>query len=62
MKSFNDKKGYGLITPDAGGDELFVSFDAIVGSGRARLFEGQRVTFEVEVGQKGSQATGVLSE
>ncbi|PYH46740.1 cold-shock protein [Aspergillus saccharolyticus JOP 1030-1] len=61
VKWFNDEKGYGFITPDNGPD-LFVHFRAIEGSGFRALKEGQKVTFEVVQGQKGSQAEKVRVE
>ena len=59
VKWFNDDKGYGFITPDGGGEDLFVHFSAIAGSGFKTLDEGAKVSFEVTQGQKGPQATDV---
>lgn len=56
VKWFNAEKGYGFITPDGGGQDLFVHFSAIQSSGYRSLDEGQTVTFEVTQGQKGPQA------
>ena len=56
VKWFNADKGYGFITPDDGGNDLFVHFTAIQSSGYRSLEEGQRVEFEVTQGQKGPQA------
>ncbi len=56
VKWFNADKGYGFITPDGGGNDLFVHFTAIQSSGYRSLEEGQRVEFEVTQGQKGPQA------
>lgn len=57
VKWFNDVKGFGFITPDEGGEELFAHFSAIEMKGFKSLKEGQRVTFEVVEGPKGKQAT-----
>ena len=59
VKWFNDEKGYGFITPDEAGEDLFVHFSAIAGSGFKSLDEGAKVSFEVTQGQKGPQATDV---
>jgi len=59
VKWFNDEKGFGFITPDDGGDDLFVHFKAIQGSGFRSLKEGQKVTYEAVKGQKGMQAENV---
>jgi CspA family cold shock protein len=56
VKWFNDEKGYGFISQEDGGADVFVHFRAINGSGRLSLAEGQAVTFEVVDGQKGPQA------
>jgi len=58
VKWFNEKKGYGFISTDEGQD-VFVHFSSILGSGFKTLYEGQRVRFEVEQGQKGPQAINV---
>ncbi len=60
VKWFNAEKGYGFITPDGGGADLFVHFSAIQSSGYRTLEEGQTVTFEVTQGQKGPQASEVV--
>jgi cold shock protein len=60
VKWFNDSKGYGFITPDEGGEDLFVHFSAIEGSGFKTLAEGAKVEFQVTQGQKGPQATNVI--
>ncbi|MBP2369679.1 cold-shock protein [Pseudonocardia parietis] len=60
VKWFNAEKGYGFITPDGGGQDLFVHFSAIQSSGYRSLDEGQAVTFEVTQGQKGPQADQVV--
>lgn len=59
VKWFNAEKGYGFITPDDGGKDLFVHYSAIGGSGYRQLAEGQRVSFESEQGSKGPQAKSV---
>ena len=60
VKWFNDKKGYGFITQDNGGDDLFVHFSDIMGEGFKSLAEGDRVEFNVEMGQKGPIAKNVF--
>ena len=59
VKWFNAEKGYGFITPDAGGADLFVHFSAIQADGYRSLEEGQQVEFEVGQGSKGPQADQV---
>jgi CspA family cold shock protein len=59
VKWFSNEKGYGFITPDESGEDLFVHFSAIAGSGFKTLEEGAKVSFEVTQGQKGPQATDV---
>lgn len=59
VKWFNDEKGFGFITPDDGGDDLFVHFKAIKSEGFKTLKEGQKVTYEAVKGQKGMQAENV---
>ncbi|MGX7329874.1 cold-shock protein [Enterococcus bulliens] len=59
VKWFNSEKGFGFIT-DADGNDVFVHFSAIQGEGFKTLEEGQAVTFDVEDGQRGPQATNVV--
>jgi CspA family cold shock protein len=59
VKWFNQEKGYGFITPDEGGDDVFVHYSGIVGEGFRSLEEGDRVSFEVTRGKKGLQAENV---
>jgi CspA family cold shock protein len=58
VKWFNEKKGYGFISMDEGQD-VFVHYSSILGTGFKSLYEGQRVRFEVEQGEKGPQAVNV---
>lgn len=62
VKWFNEAKGFGFITPSDGSADVFVHFSAIVGDGFRTLSEGQAVTYEVEKGPKGLQATQVKVE
>ncbi|MDZ4261938.1 MULTISPECIES: cold-shock protein [Pseudomonas] len=62
VKWFNDEKGFGFITPDSGGAELFVHFKAIESDGFKSLKEGQAVSYVSEKGQKGQQAAQVRTE
>ena len=59
VKWFNSEKGFGFITPDGGGKDLFAHFSAIEGSGYKSLEENQRVSFVSAEGQKGPQATEI---
>jgi CspA family cold shock protein len=59
VKWFNDAKGFGFITPDEGGEDLFAHFSAIQSNGFKTLKENQRVTFEVTTGPKGKQASNI---
>jgi CspA family cold shock protein len=58
VKWFNDAKGFGFITPESG-EDVFVHFRAIQGSGFKSLAEGQKVSFELVKGPKGLQADAV---
>ena len=62
VKWFNDAKGFGFITPDGGGEDLFAHFSAIQANGFKSLKEGQKVTFEVTQGQKGKQASNIQAD
>jgi CspA family cold shock protein len=59
VKWFNDAKGFGFITPDDGGADLFAHFSEIQSSGFKSLAEGQKVSFEVTQGKKGMQASSI---
>jgi CspA family cold shock protein len=63
VKWFNDSKGFGFITPDNGGADLFAHFSAIVSDGGYKsLRENQRVTFDVTTGPKGELASNIKPE
>ncbi len=59
VKWFNDAKGYGFITPEGGGKDLFVHYSGIAGNGFKSLAEGQRVSYEEQDGPKGPSAHNV---
>ena len=59
VKWFNDAKGFGFISPDGGGDDLFAHFSAIQGKGFRTLKEGQKVVFDITTGPKGKQASNI---
>ena len=61
VKWFNDAKGFGFITQDNGGADVFVHFSALSGSGFKSLAEGQKVSYEVTDGPKGPQAANVVA-
>ena len=61
VKWFNDSKGFGFITPDDGGKDLFVHFSAIQSNGFKTLEENQKVSYDVTSGPKGEQATNIQS-
>ena len=62
VKWFNDANGFGFITPDGGGEDLFAHFSAINAAGFKSLAENQRVTFDVVNGPKGKQAANIQPE
>jgi CspA family cold shock protein len=59
VKWFNEDKGYGFISPDEGGEDLFVHYSSIVGDGFRSLEEGAKVSYEPQRGKKGMQAQDV---
>jgi len=61
VKWFNDAKGFGFVTPDDGGEDLFAHFSAIEMNGFKTLKEGQKVAFQVTQGPKGKQATNITA-
>ncbi|ACA85650.1 transcription antiterminator/RNA stability regulator CspE [Shewanella woodyi] len=61
VKWFNEEKGFGFISQENGGADVFVHFRAIASDGFKTLAEGQKVSFEVEQGQKGLQAANVVA-
>lgn len=61
VKWFNESKGFGFITPDNGGKDLFVHFSAVISDGFKTLYEGQKVQFTAENGAKGPTAARVCA-
>ena len=59
VKWFNDAKGFGFISPEQGGEDLFAHFSANQSQGFKSLTEGQRVSFDVTSGPKGKQASNI---
>jgi CspA family cold shock protein len=62
VKWFSNRKGYGFITPEGGGKDIFVHHTGILGEGYKTLEEGQEVEFEIVQGPKGEQATNVVKK
>ena len=61
VKWFNNAKGYGFIVPEGGGDDLFAHFSAVNMDGYKTLSAGDQVQFDITVGDKGPQATNIVS-
>ena len=59
VKWFNDSKGYGFISPDGGGEDLFAHHSAIQSNGFRSLQENQKVSFDIVTGPKGKQAANI---
>jgi CspA family cold shock protein len=59
VKWFSDEKGFGFITPEDGGKDLFVHYSGIAGNGFRTLAEGSKVSYDAESGPKGPNATNV---
>lgn len=58
VKWFNSTKGFGFIQPEDGSDDVFVHISSVQGSGLMDLQEGQKVTYEIEIGRNGKSAAG----
>lgn len=62
VKWFNDPKGFGFITNNETGEDVFVHFSGIIGEGHKTLKDGQAVTFDIVEGERGAQAVNVTPE
>ncbi len=62
VKWFNQEKGFGFITNESNGEELFVHFSGIAAEGFKSLEEGQKVQFDITRGNRSMQATNVVAE
>jgi len=62
VKWFNSTKGYGFIQPEDGSDDVFVHISSVQGSGLMDLQEGQKISYEIEVGRNGKSAAANLKE
>lgn len=62
VKWFNNAKGYGFIVPESGGEDVFVHYSTIDGSGFKTLKEGQSVQYEASESPRGVQTTRVVGE
>ncbi|MFI6106401.1 cold-shock protein [Streptomyces sp. NPDC051310] len=60
VKWFNSEKGFGFISQDGGGPDVFAHYSNITGMGYRELLEGEKVTFDVSQGQKGPQAENIV--
>jgi CspA family cold shock protein len=60
VKWFNEKKGYGFVTPDDGSKDVFAHFSEIKGEGFKSLLEGDNVEFDIETSDKGPKATNIV--
>lgn len=60
VKWFNNAKGWGFIVPEAGGDDIFVHFSAIDGTGYKTLVAGQTISFDLKKGERGLHASNVI--
>lgn len=61
VKWFNNSKGWGFIVPEGGGDDIFVHYSAVNGTGYKTLIAGQAVSFELESGERGAHAANVAA-